>query len=187
MIRPAREDDWPSILEVHRAAFGDDVALLVEELRASEWYEPGLSFVADEDGVVVGHVMNTWNWLEGGAPRVLQLSPLGVLPAHQGRGHGSALVRASLDAVRARGEPLLVLEGNPKYYGRFGFVRADEVGLLPPPECLVDWAFQVAVLDPAAPVPQGRVVYSPPFVVNAQQAARRRERGVQPGGGTESV
>jgi putative acetyltransferase len=190
VIRLATEADWEAIPEIHRVAFGDhgdDVALLVEELRESEWYEPSLSFVAEEDGTVVGHVMNTWNWLEGGSPRALQLSPLGVLPEHQSRGHGSALVRASLDAVRARGEPLLVLEGNPKYYGRFGFVRADELGLLPPPECLVDWAFQVAVLDPAVPVPQGRVVYSPPFVVNAQQAARRRGRSEAPGGETENV
>ena len=167
MIRVAREDDWAAIPEIHRAAFrdeeGDRVARLVEELRVSEWYEPELSFVAEEDGRVVGHVLNTWNTVAGSGARVLQLSPLGVLPEHQEQGHGSALVRASLDAVRARGEPLLLLEGNPKYYGRFGFVRADELGLLPPPECLHDGAFQIAVLDPAAELPQGRVVYTPPF------------------------
>lgn len=166
MIRVATETDWATIPEIHRAAFGDegdDVARLTGELRASEWYEPDLSFVAEEDGVLVGHVMNTWNWLEGGSPRVLQLSPLGVLPEHQGRGHGSELVRASLAAVRARGETLLLVEGNPKYYGRFGFVRADELGLLPPPEALYDWAFQVAVLAENAALPQGRVVYSEPF------------------------
>lgn len=167
MIRVATDTDWQTIPEIHRAAFGagegDYVARLVLDLRASEWYEPELSFVAEEAGTVVGHVMNTWNWLEGGSPRVLQLSPLGVLPAHQGRGHGAALVRASLAAVRARGEPLLVVEGNPAYYDRFGFVRADELGLRPPPECLHDAAFQVALLDPAAAVPRGRVVYSPPF------------------------
>ena len=166
MIRVADEADWATIPEIHRVAFGDEgdrVARLVVELRASEWYEPELSFVAEDEGRLVGHVMNTWNWLEGGSPRVLQLSPLGVLPEHQRRGHGSALVRASLDAVRARGEPLLLLEGNPKYYSRFGFVRADELGLLPPPETLYDWAFQVAVLDDEAVLPQGRVVYSEPF------------------------
>ena len=166
MIRVATEADWATIPEIHRAAFGDggdDVARLTGELRASEWYEPGLSFVAEEDEAVVGHVMNTWSWLEGGSPRVLQLSPLGVLPEHQRRGHGSALVHASLDAVRARGEPLLLVEGNPKYYGRFGFVRADELGLLPPPEAHYDWAFQVAILDSSAALPQGRVVYSEPF------------------------
>jgi putative acetyltransferase len=167
VIRPAREEDWPSIPEVHRIAFGDegdDVARLVVELRErSDLYMPELSFVAEEDGVVVGHVMNTWNWIEETGERVLQLSPLGVLPAHQRRGHGSGLVSASLEAVRAAGEPLLILEGAPAYYGRFGFVRADELGLLPPPECLHDSAFQVAVLDPEATLPQGNVVYSEPF------------------------
>src|SRR4029077_20709715 len=129
VIRVATDGDWATIPDVHRAAFGDEgdaVARLTGELRASEWYEPELSFVAEEVGVLVGHVMNTWNWLEGGSPQVLQLSPLGVLPAHQRRGHGSALVRASLEAVRPRGESLLLVEGNPNYYGRFGFVRADE-------------------------------------------------------------
>jgi putative acetyltransferase len=166
VIRVATEADWATILEVHRAAFGDEgdrVARVTAELRASEEYEPELSFVAEEDGAVVGHVMNTWNWLEGGSPRVLQLAPLGVLPEHQGRGHGSALVRASLDAVHAFGEPFLVVEGNPKYYGRFGFVRADELGLLPPPEALYDFAFQIAILDPHAALPQGQFVYSEPF------------------------
>ena len=165
MIRLAREDDWPSILEVHRAAFApEDVPRIAAELHERrDLYAPELSFVAEEDGTVVGHVMNTWNRMEETEERVLQLSPLGVLPAYQRRGHGSELVRASLDAVRAVGEPLLLVEGAPAYYGRFGFVRADELGLLPPPEALYDWAFQVAVLDPEATLPQGRVVYSEPF------------------------
>jgi predicted N-acetyltransferase YhbS len=72
-------------------------------------------------------------------------------------------VRASLDAVRGAGEPLLLVEGAPAYYGWFGFVRADELGLLPPPEALYDGAFQAAVLEPEATLPQGRVVYSAPF------------------------
>jgi putative acetyltransferase len=173
MIRVAREEDWSAIVEVHRLAFGggrggpedgDRVAIIAQALHDSpDLHEPDLSFVAEEDGIVVGHVMNTWSGIEGWAARVFQFSPLGVLPAYQRRGHGSALVRASLDAVRARGEPVLVLEGNPEFYARFGFVRADELGLLPPPECLVDWAFQVAILDSDAVVPQGRVVYSEPF------------------------
>ena len=117
MIRVATEADWATIPEIHRAAFGEEgdaVARLTGELRASRWYEPELSFVADEGDAIVGHVMNTWNWLEGGSPKLLQLSPLGVLPEHQRRGHGSALVRASLDAVRARGEPLLLVEAQAR-------------------------------------------------------------------------
>jgi putative acetyltransferase len=161
-IRVARDDDWPAIREVHRAAFGaegDDVVRLVDALRAdSALFVPDLSFVAVSVGGVAGHVMSTWVDVAG--TPVLQLSPLGVLPAHQRRGHGSALVGATLAAVR---EPLLLVEGNPAYYGRFGFVRADELGLLPPPEALYDWAFQVAVLDDAVPLPQGQTHYSAPF------------------------
>ena len=163
-VRVAEDADWPAVREIHRAAFGaegDEVARLVDELRADpNLYVPELSFVSCAAGVVVGHVMNTWN-LVGDVP-VLQLSPLGVLPDHQRQGHGSALARASVDAVRARGEPALLVEGNPKYYGRFGFVRADELGLLPPPEALYDWAVQVAVLDEAR-LPRGQVQYSAPF------------------------
>ncbi len=165
MIRLAQAGDSQAILEVRREAFGGaDVPRLVGELRErADLYVPELSFVAEEDGEVVGHVMNTWNRLEETDERLLQLSPLGVLPAHQRRGHGSALVQTSLDAVRAIGEPLLLVEGAPTYYGRFGFVRADELGLLPPPEARYDWAFQVAVLEPQAELPQGQVVYSEPF------------------------
>jgi putative acetyltransferase len=165
VIRLTREDDWPSILEVHRAAFDpEDVPRIASELHErTDLYIPELSFVAEDEGAVVGHVMNTWNQIEETGERVLQLAPLGVLPSHQRQGHGSALVRASLDGVRATDEPLLLVEGAPAYYGPFGFVRADELGLLPPPEALYDWAFQVAVLDQEAVLPRGRVVYSEPF------------------------
>jgi putative acetyltransferase len=163
-IRVATDADWAAVLDVHRRAFRqEDEARLADELRAGDAFVPELSFVAILDGAVAGHVMNTWVGLEGSERRLLQLSPIGVLPELQGRGIGSALVRASLDGARARGEPVLLLEGNPAYYGRFGFVRADELGLLPPPEALYDWAFQAAVLDEAAELPRGRIVYPPPF------------------------
>jgi putative acetyltransferase len=163
-VRVATDDDWPAIEEVHRRAFGDegdDIVRLIGELRAdASLFVPSLSFVSLAGDVVAGHVMNTWNRV--GESPVLQLSPLGVLPEHQGQGHGSALARASVAAVRALGEPALLVEGNPKYYGRFGFVRADELGLRPPPEALYDCAVQVAVFDEAR-LPRGQVHYSAPF------------------------
>jgi putative acetyltransferase len=163
-VRLATDDDWPAILEVHGAAFADeDVPRLARELYESDVYVPELSFVAVAEGKVVGHVMNTWSGVEGSTERLLQLSPLGVLPERQHEGFGSTLVRASIDGARREGQPALLVEGNPKYYGRFGFVRADELGLLPPPEALYDWAFQVIVLDEGVELPQGRVIYAEPF------------------------
>jgi putative acetyltransferase len=164
MVRRARAADWDAVDEVHRRAFGpEDIPRLVRELRAGDTYVPELDFVAESEGRVVGHVMSTWSGLEGSTRRLLQLSPLGVLPERQRQGFGSALVRASFEGARLLGEPLVLVEGNPAYYGRFGFVRADELGLLPPPEALYDWAFQVAVLDDRAELPRGRVTYSEPF------------------------
>jgi putative acetyltransferase len=115
VIRPERGEDRSAILDVHRAAFGrDDVPRLVQELWESETYVPKLAFVAQDEDRIVGHVLSTWCHIaDSGAP-VLQLSPLGVLPAFQGRGHGGALVRTSLDAVRRLAQPLLLVEGDPK-------------------------------------------------------------------------
>ena len=100
-MRVAPDDDWPRILEIHRRAFGDeDVPRLVEELRAQGLVVPELSFVAEIEGAVAGHVMNDWVGLEGSARRLLQLSPLGVLPEYQGRGAGGALFAAGRDTGR---------------------------------------------------------------------------------------
>jgi putative acetyltransferase len=163
VIRVAADGDWAAILEVHRRAFGgDEVPVLVEKLRRGGYDVPTLSLVADLDGRVVGNVMNSWVSVEGHPRRVLQLSPLGVLPEYQRQGFGSALVHAAIAGARELGEPLLLVEGNPRYYERFGFVRADELGLLSPPGT-PDWAFQVVVLDRSVRLPNGQVVYSPPF------------------------
>jgi putative acetyltransferase len=163
-VRRADAADLEAALAVHRAAFGrDEEAEMAAAIVESGQFPHELSLAAVVEDRIAGHVISSWVGLEGSDRRLLQLGPIGVLPELQGQGIGSALVRASLDATRALGEPLLLLEGNPAYYGRFGFVRADELGLLPPPEALYDWAFQVAVLDESAELPQGRVVYPPTF------------------------
>ena len=162
IVRRATDADWDAILRVHRAAFaGDAEPAMADAIRASDGYVPELSLVATDGEEVVGHVMSSWVGLEGSERRLLQLGPIGVVPERQGEGIGSALVRASLAEAAILGEELLLLEGNPEYYSRFGFVRADGLGLLPPPEALYDWAFQVALLVEGAEVPRGRVVYPP--------------------------
>jgi putative acetyltransferase len=164
-VRRVDAADLEAALAVHRAAFGrDEEADMAAAIVESRRFPPELSLAAVVDDRIAGHVISSWVGLEGSTRQLLQLGPIGVLPELQGQGIGSALVRASLVATRALVEPLLLLEGNPAYYDRFGFVRADELGLLPPPEALYDWAFLVAVLDEAAELPRGRVVYPATFV-----------------------
>jgi putative acetyltransferase len=165
--RPERPEDEAIIAEVVEAAFGSPVeARLVALLRASPGYRPELSLVADDGGTVVGHVMITQATLVDGSTErpVATLSPLAVAPDRQRTGIGSALVRAVTARADEQGEPLVVLEGSPAYYERFGFEPATAHGIhidLPdwaPPE-----AAQVLRLRAYDPAVRGRVVYPPAF------------------------
>jgi putative acetyltransferase len=60
-----------------------------------------------------------------------------------------------------RAEPLLLIEGNPAYYGRFGFVRADEQGIEPPHEAHGPQYFMLRRLVAYAPSLRGRAVFPP--------------------------
>ena len=96
----------------------------------------------------------TWR-LDKASPTTLAcLSPLGVRPAASGRGIGTALVHAALAEAERRGAAAVVLEGDPAYYRRFGFVAASRHGLRRPSERIPERAFQVRVLR--GPAPRGR-------------------------------
>jgi putative acetyltransferase len=163
VIRPERPGDGAAIRAVHTAAFGRDMeARIVDDLRRTSSFIPELSLVAEEDGEVRGHVLVSWASLGGSEQPLLLLGPIGVVPERQGEGIGGSLVRAALAGARRLGEQLVVLEGDPGYYSRFGFVRADRLGLLPP-EGTPPSGFQVVVLDARGEIPQGRLVYPPGF------------------------
>ena len=154
-----------SVVEEAFAAKGALVGELVDALRRSPDWIDGLSFVAVEDGRLVGHVMFTRSLLD--APRrlvdVLVLSPLSVRPHAQRRGIGSALVRHSLAEVTRRPEPLVFVEGDPAYYRRFGFVEARSLGFRRPSLRIPEAAFQVLPLDGHEPWMTGTLVYSRAF------------------------
>jgi len=54
---------------------------------------------------------------------------MAVLPTHQRRGIGSALVRQGLERCRRMGCSAVVVLGHPEYYPRFGFVPASRYGI----------------------------------------------------------
>lgn len=164
IVRPERPEDHALISAVVGAAFGSPVEpKLVADLRASPGYLPELALVADDGGGdVSGHVMFTRTRLVDGTP-ILMLSPLAVRPDRQRQGVGSALVEEGLRRCRERDEPLAIVEGDPRYYSRFGFVQATELGLERPLEATPIWAFQALALPGHRPDVGGKVVYPPPF------------------------
>jgi putative acetyltransferase len=166
MIRPETPDDYPGVSTVNVAAFGEEnEAQLIELIRQSDLYIPELSLVAVEDDVVVGHVMFSYVALEtaSGPVRIPDLAPLAVHPDHQNRGVGTALTEHGLVLLEARGEPLVLVEGIPAYYPRFGFERASLHGITPPSPKIPDDAFMVKVLANYDPKYRGPVHYPPAF------------------------
>lgn len=166
-IRPERPGDDAAVAGVVEAAFASVVQVrLVAGIRASACFVPALSLVAEDSEGIVGHVMISTASLQHGATQrpIANLSPLAVTPAWQGRGIGSALVREVTRRADDRGEPLVVLEGDPGFYGRLGFessVQYDIYITLPdwaPPE-----AAQMLRLCNYDPAFRGQVVYPTPF------------------------
>ncbi len=124
-LRPDRPGVVAGIFTVNRAAFGTPAeAELVDRLRVAA--RPFLSFVAELEGEIVGHVLFTPVTVtrEDRELAGLGLAPMAVAPDHQRTGIGSRLIAAGLEACRDAGAGFVVVLGHPGYYPRFGFRRA---------------------------------------------------------------
>src|SRR5262245_5395759 len=128
-IRPEKPTDRDAIRVVNEAAFETPAeANLVDLLRAQA--SPLVSLVAQADSTIVGHIVfspvtrSDYDDLNN-----MGLAPMAVLPAHQRRGIGSALVRAGLEECRRLGCDAVIVLGHAEYYPRFGFRRASEFGI----------------------------------------------------------
>ena len=165
-IRPERPADHGAVEAVVEAAFADPaLARLVAELRLEPSYRPARALVAVDGGVVVGYVLVTDSTVTGGrVDRAATLSPLAVAPDRQRSGIGAALVAAVVAVCDAEGEPAVVLEGDPAYYGRLGFEPAGPHGLvLPLPGWAPPEAAQLRRLAAWTGTLRGTVAYSAPF------------------------
>lgn len=124
-IRPETSADARAIRRLTDAAFADaphasgNEGTIVDALRAEGTL--ALSLVAGEDDAIVGRVAFSAVTAAGEDVGWYGLGPISVSPDRQRQGIGTALIRAGLDRLRARGGRGCVLVGDPGYYCRFGF------------------------------------------------------------------
>jgi putative acetyltransferase len=158
IVRRERPDDEPEIARVIDAAFGDtETSDFTAQLRASPGYVPELTFVAEDEGGIVGFTMLSYVAVD--ERPVLILTPMAVRPDRQRQGVGAAVVRAAIAAADERGEPVLLVEGVPSYYPQFGFRSASALGLERPDERIPEAAWMALPLAAHDPALRGRVVY----------------------------
>ena len=165
-IRAELPADRDRSLEIERLAFGSEEEVAIAEAVRDE--DGSFALVAEEDGEVVGHVQLSRAWI--GENPVLALGPIGVVPARQREGIGSALIRTALNEARALCEPAVILLGDPAFYPRFGFEPASALDWRNPftgphPNGFVvrEEDFMVAVVDDGARDFTGRVRWHPAF------------------------
>lgn len=174
-IRPEQPDDYEAIAAVHRLAFGRDAeAKLVERLRDTPEYHPGLSLVAVDGSRIIGHLLFHLIAIEADAAKeaeaaaagwipALALAPLAVTPDRQYQGVGTALLERGILVCHQLGHRIVIVLGHPEYYSHFGFQPASRFGIRCP-FSVPDAAFMVLGLRPGAlNGVQGTVAYPAAF------------------------
>ncbi len=167
IIRNETHDDISAITEVTIAAFktleigNHTEQFIIEALRAAKAL--AVSLVAGIDGRVVGHIAFSPMTISDGTPNWYGLGPVSVLPEHQGKGIGKALIRTGLARLKDMNAQGCCLVGHPDYYRKFGFRNVS--GLVHegvPPEVFFALSFD-------GHIPQVTVAFHEGFKADRQQ------------------
>ncbi len=129
-IRREMSKDIDSIRHLNEQAFGQkEEAEIVDKLRNRGAVT--LSLVAVQDDQIVGHILFSPVTIESESTNfeAVALAPMAVLPAYQGKGTGSQLVRSGLEECQRLGHEIVVVLGHPDYYPHFGFILANPKGV----------------------------------------------------------
>jgi predicted acetyltransferase len=122
-IRPATRDEFPDVVRPIMHYFGRTPSTQFTE-RFAPILPPDRIHAAFDDGAVVGSggVFPFEAGVPGGLVRAAGVTLVGVLPTHRRRGILRGLMRAQIDDVHERGEPMAYLwASEDALYGRFGY------------------------------------------------------------------
>ncbi len=121
---------------------GTGEVALIEEIRAGRYYIPHLSFVAEMNGRIVGHIMFSHFPLSRSAKEstydksivktdTVMLAPVSVHADYFRQGVGSTMINLGIDQVKENGYKGIQVEGSPEYYNRFGFATSSKYNIYP--------------------------------------------------------
>ncbi len=137
LIRQARYQDHVYIHEIYMHAFAKDeaknVATLACNLLVEASFPKTYSIIAEVDNNLIGHVaFSPLRFDSSNELRGYILAPLAVKPGFQKKSIGSNLVKFGIEQLTEQGIDVILVYGDPKYYGRFGFDAKCAIKYLPP-------------------------------------------------------
>ena len=131
IIRKEENTDIEAITEVTIAAFKNHpISRQTEHFIINALRSAGAlarSLVAEIDGQVVGHIAFSPIAISDGTTDWYGMGPVSVLPDHQKRGIGEALVNEGLSLLKGMNAQGCALVGPPEYYQKFGFKNYPEM------------------------------------------------------------
>jgi len=136
-IRLAQKSDLIHSQKIIKTAFSNKENKIIIKLAADLFKETNIhlikSFVAEINNQVIGFISFSPIFLKSDTEiSVYILSPIAVSPEHQKQGIGSNLVDAGINMLTKDGVNVLLVYGDPSYYGRFGFKEEIGRSLVPP-------------------------------------------------------
>jgi predicted acetyltransferase len=122
-VRPIHPDELRAAFVAVETAFGEhlDEAFLAFH---RPFIDPERTHAAFDGDSIVGSagVSPFSTTVPGGEIRAAGVTGVGVMPSHRRRGVNTALMRAQLDDIHDRGEPVAVLYASQgRIYGRYGY------------------------------------------------------------------
>lgn len=123
-VRGEKAADYADIYEINKLAFGrEDEGRLIEDIRKTKNYEFGFSLVAVKEEKILGHALFSKAFVvhKGRRFKCLALGPMAVLPEHQRKGIGKALIAEGFERAKEVGFGAIVVLGDPAYFEQFGF------------------------------------------------------------------
>jgi putative acetyltransferase len=167
VIRNETHSDVCAITEVTIAAFktleisNHTEQFIIEALRAAKALT--VSLVAEMEGRVIGHIAFSPVTISDGTPNWYGLGPVSVLPEHQRKGIGKALIKDGLTRLKDMNAQGCCLVGHPDYYRKFGFINVSGLGH----EGVPQEVFFALSFD--GHTPQGNVAFHEGFKADSRQ------------------
>lgn len=163
IIRPECLNDFEEIDKLVLRSFsegtdysdGTDVVAFIHEIRLGKYYIPELSYVAELDGIMVGHLLFSHFPLSkvpqlGNYDKditktpIVMLAPVSVHADYLGKNIGSTMILLGIEEIKKLGYKGIQVEGNPKFYNTLGFETSLKYNIFPTsgwplnqPECMM--------------------------------------------------